>query len=62
MTILTQEQTKRICDRVLSLTKADECIVNIEGSGSSARAHINFGRAGMKMLDLSIAKLERVGR
>ncbi|MBQ5946192.1 TldD/PmbA family protein [Massilia sp. ST3] len=32
MSILTQEQTKRITDRVLSLSKADECIVNIEGS------------------------------
>ena len=32
MTILTQDQTKKICDRVMSLTKADECIVNIEGS------------------------------
>ncbi|WP_026354521.1 TldD/PmbA family protein [Massilia niastensis] len=32
MSILTQEQTKRICDRVLSLSKADECIVNIEGN------------------------------
>ena len=32
MSILTQEQTKRITDRVLSLSKADECIVNIEGA------------------------------
>ena len=32
MTILTQDQTKKICDRVMSLTKADECIVNVEGS------------------------------
>jgi DNA helicase-2/ATP-dependent DNA helicase PcrA len=37
-------------------------IVNIEGSGGNARAQINFGRAGMKVLDLSVAKLERVGR
>jgi DNA helicase-2/ATP-dependent DNA helicase PcrA len=35
-------------------------IVNIEGSGTQARANINFGRNGMKLLDLSIAKLERV--
>jgi DNA helicase-2/ATP-dependent DNA helicase PcrA len=35
-------------------------IVNIEGGGSNARAHINFGRNGMKLLDLSIAKLEKV--
>ena len=32
MSILTQEQTKKISDRVMSLTKADECIVNVEGS------------------------------
>ncbi|MEB0138253.1 MULTISPECIES: UvrD-helicase domain-containing protein [unclassified Undibacterium] len=35
-------------------------IVNIEGSGSNARAHINFGKFGMKLLDLSIAKLEKI--
>jgi DNA helicase-2/ATP-dependent DNA helicase PcrA len=35
-------------------------IVNIEGSGPNIRAHINFGRHGMKLLDLSIAKLEKV--
>ena len=35
-------------------------IVNIEGSGGSARAHINFGKHGMKLLDLSIAKLDKV--
>ncbi|MYM65979.1 UvrD-helicase domain-containing protein [Pseudoduganella sp. FT55W] len=35
-------------------------IVNIEGSGNNARAQINFGAAGMKVLDLSIAKLERL--
>ena len=37
----------------------DGVIVNIEGSGMQARAHINFGRNGMKLLDLGIAKLER---
>jgi CTP synthase (UTP-ammonia lyase) len=35
-------------------------IVNIEGSGSQARANINFGRHGMKLLDLGIAKLEKI--
>ena len=34
-------------------------IVQLEGSGTNARANINFGKAGMKLLDLSIAKLER---
>ena len=35
-------------------------IVNIEGSGNNARAHINFGQFGMKLLDLSIAKLDKI--
>lgn len=35
-------------------------IVNIEGSGTNTRAHINFGKHGMKLLDLNIAKLEKV--
>ncbi|WP_151449069.1 UvrD-helicase domain-containing protein [Lacisediminimonas profundi] len=34
-------------------------IVQIEGGGTNARASINFGRHGMKLLDLSIAKLDR---
>ncbi len=32
MSILNQEQTKRICDRVLSFSKADQCIVTVNGS------------------------------
>ena len=35
-------------------------IVNLEGSGSNCRAQINFGSFGMKVLDLSVAKLERI--
>ena len=35
-------------------------IVNIEGSGTLARANINFGKSGMKLLDLGVAKLERI--
>ncbi|MEY4208411.1 MAG: helicase / ATP-dependent helicase, partial [Pseudomonadota bacterium] len=34
-------------------------IVNIEGSGTQARASINFGKSGMKLLDLGVAKLEK---
>jgi predicted Zn-dependent protease len=41
MTILTQEQTKRICDRVLSLSKADECIVSVNGKRNG---NIRFAR------------------
>ena len=36
-------------------------IVKIEGSGDNARAQINFGRQGLKVLDLSVAKLEKIG-
>ena len=37
-------------------------IVNLEGSGTNLRAQINFGKAGIKVLDLSVAKLDRVAR
>ena len=33
-------------------------IINLEAQGGHQRANINFGRAGTKLLDLSIAKLE----
>lgn len=35
-------------------------IMALEGSGDNARARINFGAEGIKMLDLSIAKLESI--
>ncbi|MDP1605273.1 MAG: 3'-5' exonuclease [Rhodocyclaceae bacterium] len=35
-------------------------IVNAEGGGADARVQINFGKAGMKWLALSVAKLEPV--
>jgi len=41
MTLLTQDQTKRICERVLSLSKADECIVSINGKRNG---NIRFAR------------------
>ena len=31
---------------------------NLEGSGSDARAQINFGRQGVKWLALGVAKLD----
>jgi DNA helicase-2/ATP-dependent DNA helicase PcrA len=52
----------RIGESVAHAKFGEGVIVNIEGSGSNARAQINFGRAGMKVLDLSVAKLERLGR
>ncbi|MGD9943018.1 MAG: UvrD-helicase domain-containing protein [Burkholderiaceae bacterium] len=36
-------------------------IVSVEGSGDDARVQVNFGRAGVKWLALSVAKLEAVG-
>jgi DNA helicase-2/ATP-dependent DNA helicase PcrA len=62
---ITQKQTGpgwRIGESVAHAKFGEGVIVNIEGGGSNARAQINFGRAGMKVLDLSVAKLERVAR
>ena len=50
----------RIGETVTHPKFGEGVIVNIEGGGASSRAHINFGRHGMKLLDLTIAKLERV--
>jgi DNA helicase-2/ATP-dependent DNA helicase PcrA len=35
-------------------------ITKIEGSGTNCRAHIQFHKLGLKVLDLNVAKLERV--
>jgi DNA helicase-2/ATP-dependent DNA helicase PcrA len=51
----------RIGESVVHAKFGEGVIVNLEGSGTNARAQINFGRSGMKMLDLSVAKLDRVG-
>ncbi len=58
---MSREVGWRIGENVRHAKFGDGVIVNIEGSGTQARAHINFGRNGMKLLDLGIAKLERVG-
>jgi len=50
----------RIGETVFHQKFGEGVIVNIEGGGGNARANINFGRSGMKLLDLSIAKLEKV--
>jgi DNA helicase II / ATP-dependent DNA helicase PcrA len=50
----------RIGETVAHQKFGEGVIVNIEGGGGNARAHINFGRFGMKLLDLGIAKLEKV--
>ncbi len=51
----------RVGESVKHAKFGEGVIVNIEGSGTQARANINFGRNGMKLLDLGIAKLERIG-
>jgi DNA helicase-2/ATP-dependent DNA helicase PcrA len=52
----------RIGEQVSHTRFGEGTIVNIEGGAGSPRALINFGAAGMKMLDLSVAKLEKVAR
>lgn len=49
MKLLNSEETKRICDRVMSLSKADECSVSIAGSrtGNIRYARNNVSTAGL---------------
>jgi DNA helicase-2/ATP-dependent DNA helicase PcrA len=54
------QQSWRVGQNVVHAKFGEGVIVNIEGSGMNARAHINFGKFGMKLLDLSIAKLEKI--
>ena len=58
---IRQDAGWRIGQSVAHAKFGEGVIVNIEGGGTNSRAHINFGRHGMKLLDLSIAKLEKVG-
>src|SRR5450830_146795 len=60
MTKQSSSMTWRIGQGVTHPKFGEGVIVNIEGSGSNARAHINFGQFGMKLLDLSVAKLEKI--
>ncbi|MCA1856020.1 TldD/PmbA family protein [Massilia oculi] len=50
MSILSQDQTRRIAERVMSLSKADECIVNIEGARIG---NIRFARNAVSTAGLS---------
>ena len=50
----------RIGENVMHPKFGEGVIVSIEGGVGNARASINFGRHGMKLLDLGIAKLEKV--
>jgi len=48
----------RVGQNVRHAKFGDGVIIKLEGSGSDARAKINFGRNGLKELALAIAKLE----
>jgi DNA helicase II / ATP-dependent DNA helicase PcrA len=48
----------RIGQNVRHAKFGDGVIINAEGGGNDARVQVNFGRAGMKWLALSVAKLE----
>ncbi len=50
----------RIGESVFHQKFGEGVIVNLEGSSGSMRANVNFRRVGMKLLDLNIAKLERI--
>jgi predicted Zn-dependent protease len=50
MTILTQEQTKHICDQVLKYSKADECSVTVSGG---RQGNIRFARNAVSTAGLS---------
>jgi DNA helicase-2/ATP-dependent DNA helicase PcrA len=52
----------RIGESVAHNKFGEGVIVNLEGSGTNLRAQINFGKAGIKVLDLSVAKLDKVVR
>ncbi|MDE2427928.1 MAG: UvrD-helicase domain-containing protein [Burkholderiales bacterium] len=56
----TSKSSWRIGQSVAHAKFGEGVIVDIEGSGNNCRAHINFGKWGMKLLDLSIAKLEKI--
>lgn len=49
MKLLNSEETKRICDRVMALSKADECSVTLTGSrtGNIRYARNNVSTAGL---------------
>jgi predicted Zn-dependent protease len=50
MSILTQEQTKRITERLMSFSKADECIVTV---GGSRTGNIRFARNAVSTAGLA---------
>jgi len=66
MKIMTPEETRRICDKVMSLTKADECSVSINGgrTGNIRYARNNVSTAGLveqNQLGVQVAYGKKVG-
>ena len=66
MKMLTQEEAKRICDKVMSLSKADECRVQISGSrnGNIRYARNSVSTAGLvenTQMTVSVAFGKRQG-
>jgi predicted Zn-dependent protease len=66
MKLLNQEQAKRICDRVIGFSKADECVVSIQGSrvGNIRFARSSVSTAGMNedmQLTVTVAFGKRQG-
>ncbi|PWF47597.1 TldD/PmbA family protein [Massilia glaciei] len=66
MKILNQDETKRICERVMGFSKADECIVSVNGSrtGNIRYARNNVSTAGLvddQQLVVSVAFGKRQG-
>ncbi len=66
MKILTQDETRRITDRVMAFTKADECTVTLTGSrtGNIRYARNNVSTAGLvenAQLSVSVAYGKRQG-
>lgn len=67
MKMLNQEQAKQICDKVLGLSKADECTVSINGAstGNIRYAQNSVSTAGLvenTELSISVAFGKRQGR
>ncbi len=50
----------RIGETVFHQKFGEGVIIHLEGGIGNMRAHVNFNRVGMKLLDLNVAKLERV--
>jgi DNA helicase-2/ATP-dependent DNA helicase PcrA len=61
MAVTARGSSWRIGETVFHQKFGEGVIVSLEGGGEHPRANVNFGKAGMKLLDLGIAKLERRG-